>query len=118
LAASYSDCVLIAGVVCGAAAIVCAVFGVWSLRRPGAEVAELPARLVAPAQLAAAVMLAAGAAVALAAPQPLALALVSMCLVGAVGTMAAGFWQTARYALRREAPICGGDCAACPLSCR
>ena len=59
-------------------------------------------RSVAPPQLAAAVMLAAGGAVALAAPTGTALTVVCVCIVGAIGTVAAGSWQTARYALRRE----------------
>jgi hypothetical protein len=39
--------------------------------------------------------------------------------VGAIGTVAAGSWQTARYALRREEASagCGGVCAACTLAC-
>jgi hypothetical protein len=73
---------------------------------------------------AAAVMLAAGGTVALAAPQDATLRVVGVCLgvciVGAVGTVAAGSWQAARYALRRDASAagCGGDCAACTLACR
>ena len=79
-------------------------------------------RSVAPPQLAAAVMLAAGGTVALAAPQARDVAgrrVCRVCIVGAVGTVAAGSWQTARYALRRDATAagCGGDCAACTLAC-
>jgi hypothetical protein len=43
-----------------------------------------------------------------------------VCIVGAVGTVAVGSWQSARYALRREAataPPCGGACATCTLAC-
>ncbi|ORW08229.1 hypothetical protein [Mycobacterium kyorinense] len=108
---------LIAGLLCMGMAIACAGHGLWSLSRPGAQQVT---RAVAPTQLAAAVMLAAGGAVALAGPRPSAGVLVGVCVVGAVGTVAAGSWQSARYALRREAApaVCGGDCAACTLSCR
>jgi purine-cytosine permease-like protein len=111
---------LIAGVLCVCVAVLLAVLGLWSLARPvGADTAEQVMRSVAPPQLAAAVMLAAGGAVALAAPQGTALTVVCVCIVGAIGTVAAGSWQTARYALRREAASagCGGACAACTLAC-
>lgn len=64
-------------------------------------------------------MLASGGAVALAAPSA-AVVVVVTCVAGAVGTVAAGSWQSARYALRRQAvPVqCGGDCGACPRLCR
>jgi hypothetical protein len=114
---------LIAGVLCVCAAIAMAVLGLRSLARP-ADTTGVVMRSVAPPQLAAAVMLAAGGAVALAAPQDATLRVVGVCLgvcvVGAVGTVAVGSWQTARYALRREAAAgnCGGNCAACTLACR
>lgn len=111
----------------GIAALVCAAFGLWSLLRPGTDDVRLLARRsLAPAQLAAAVMLAAGAAVASAAPRTTAVMLLGICVAGAVGTLAAGSWRSARYALRRAAIAgttgpapgdCGGECAACPLSC-
>jgi hypothetical protein len=77
---------------------------------------------MAPTQLAAAVMLAAGGVVALAASPHTALVVVIVCIAGAVGTLAAGSWQSARYALSREAASvkpaeCGGSCTACSLSC-
>ena len=84
---------LIAGVVCVCAAGVLAALGLWSLARPdtnrATNGAELVMRAVAPPQLAAAVMLAAGS------------------------------WQIARYSLRHgEAPApCGSVCAACTLAC-
>lgn len=112
---------LIAGILCMGTAIACAALGLWSLSRPGADdTVRQATRSVAPTQLAAAVMLAAGGAVALAGPRPAAVVLVGVCVVGAVGTVAAGSWQSARYALRRqETPtVCGGQCAACTLSCR
>jgi len=108
---------------CVGAATVMALLGLRSLTRP-ADTTGLVMRSVAPPQLAAAVMLAAGGTVALAAPEGAALRVVGVCLavciVGAVGTVAAGSWQTARYALHREAAPtgCGGDCAACTLACR
>lgn len=114
---------LIAGVVCVCAAGVLAALGLWSLARPvtntATDSAELVMRAVAPPQLAAAVMLAAGGAVALAAPPGSALTVVCVCIVGAVGTVGAGSWQIARYSLRHgEAPApCGSVCAACTLAC-
>ena len=112
---------LIAGVLCVCAAVVMAARGLWSLSRPtGTDTAAVVTRAVAPPQLAGAVMLAAGGAVALAAPQDSALPVigVGLCIAGAVGTVAAGAWQSARYALRREAASCGGACASCTLLCR
>jgi hypothetical protein len=114
---------LIAGVLCVCAAVVMAARGLWLLSRPVAttDTTRVVMRAVAPPQLAAAVMLAAGGAVALAAPRDAALAVVGVCvgvcIVGAVGTVAVGAWQSARYALRREAAGCGGACATCTLAC-
>jgi hypothetical protein len=112
---------LIAGVLCVCAAVVMAARGLWSLSRTAApDTTQVLMRTVAPPQLAAAVMLAAGGAVAIAAPRGAALPAVGVCIVGAVGTVAVGSWQSARYALRREqtAADCGGACATCTLSCR
>ncbi|OBI44290.1 hypothetical protein A5707_03680 [Mycobacterium kyorinense] len=110
---------LIAGVLCVGAATVCAALGLWSLSRPAASDASRQlARSVAPTQLAAAVMLAAGGAAALVAPRHAAvLAVLGMCIVGALGTIVAGSWQSARYALRRDAAPagCSGVCATCTL---
>jgi hypothetical protein len=77
---------------------------------------------MAPTQLAAAVMLAAGGVVALAASVHTALTLLIVCIAGALGTLAAGSWQSARFVLSREASgakaaDCGGNCAVCTLSC-
>lgn len=106
------------------AAGVLAALGLRSLTRPAGgdgagDSAELVMRAVAPPQLAAAMMLATGGTVALAAPCGSALTVVCVCIVGAVGTVAAGSWQIARYALlHEEAPApCGGVCAACTLAC-
>lgn len=112
----------IAGVLCICLAVAAATFGLWSLSRGrAAEPGELARRAMAPAQLAAAVMLAAGGVVALAAPAAMVILIVAMA--GALGTLAVGSWQSARYALRREAARvaatdCGGSCASCTLSCR
>jgi hypothetical protein len=111
---------LIAGVLCLCAAVVSAAFGVWTLTRPrGADLSQQVLRAVAPTQLAAAVMLAAGGAVALASPPHVGVAVVIVCVLGAVGTVAAGSWQGARFAVSREEPAadCAGSCAACTLSC-
>ncbi len=112
---------LIAGVLCLCAAVVCAAFGVRTLTRPRAtDINQLVLRAVAPTQLAAAVMLAAGGVVAVAGPPRTALLVVIVCVLGAAGTVAAGSWQGARFALRNEAPAepeCAGSCAACTLSC-
>ena len=116
---------LIAGVLCVCAAVVMAARGLWSLSRTaGPDTTQVMMRTVAPPQLAAAVMLAAGGAVAIASPRgatpPVVGVCVAVCIVGAVGTVAVGSWQSARYALRREetAADCGGACATCTLSCR
>ena len=112
---------LIAGLVCLCAAVVSAAFGLWTLSRPRAvDVNQLVLRAVAPTQLAAAVMLAAGGVVALAAPPHTGLLVVIVCVLGAIGTVAAGSWQGARFAVSHQEPApadCAGSCAACVLSC-
>lgn len=104
---------LIAAVLCLGAAVISATFGLWTLLRPrGADSAQLVLRAVAPAQLAAAVMLAAGGVVALAGPPRGAVVVLIISVLGAVGTLAAGSWQGARYAARRPAESgCCGGCA-------
>jgi Na+/melibiose symporter-like transporter len=120
---------LIAGVLCVCAAVVSAGFGTWSLSHSPAPdsttaTTALALRAVAPTQLAAAVMLAAGGVVALVACPHTALVVVIVCVAGALGTLAAGSLQSARFALRREAAEanreadCEGNCAGCTLSCR
>ncbi|MEB4209273.1 hypothetical protein [Mycobacterium sp. 94-17] len=111
---------LIAGVLCMCGAVASAGFGTWSLahnRNPGA--AALALRAMAPTQLAAAVMLAAGGAVAMAAVPDTALVVLIVSVVGALGTLAAGSWQSARFVLSQDTatPACTGGCAACTLSC-
>jgi hypothetical protein len=111
---------LVVGVVCLCMAVLIGGSGVWTLTRPpAADVTGQVLRAVAPTQLAAAVMLAAGGSAALAAPPRTALTVVIVCVLGAVGTVAAGSWQGARYAARREAEAsCAGSCASCTLSCK
>lgn len=112
---------LIIGVLCVCAAVSSAGCGAWSLTHTGAAgVTAVALRAMAPTQLATAVMLAAGGVVALAASAQTALVVVIVCIAGALGTLAAGSWQSARFALRREAaaPDCGRTCAVCTLSCR
>jgi hypothetical protein len=113
---------LIAAVLCLCAAVATAGLGVWLLSRPqsGDYVRQI-LRGVAPIQLAAAVMLAAGGAVALSAKPQTGLVVVIVCVVGAISTVAAGCWQSAKVVARTEAgratAACGGACATCTLSC-
>lgn len=112
----------LAGVLCMCAAAASALFGSWSLcHTPTADPTALALRAMAPTQLAAAVMLAAGGVVAVAAPGHTALMVVIVCIAGAVGTLAAGSWQSAQYALRRETASptanCVGSCAVCTQAC-
>jgi hypothetical protein len=114
---------LIAGVLCVCAAVISAGFGTWSLAHaPSVDTNQAALRAMAPTQLAAAVMLTAGGVVALAAAPHTALVVVIVCVAGALGTLAAGSLQSARFVLRREAPsygpaACAGNCAVCTLSC-
>lgn len=115
---------LIAAVLCLSAAVVIAGLGIWLLTKPhtGDPVSQV-LRAVAPTQLAAAVMLAAGGAVALSTRPDTALVVVIVCVIGAVGTVAAGCWQSAKAvaastaATAQPAGGCGGVCATCTLSC-
>ena len=112
---------LIAAVLCLCAAAVCAGAGLRSLTRPvTADPAAQAIRALAPVQLAAAVMLAAGGAVGLTGRGATGWVVLALCTVGALGTLAAGSWQGARYALAQDAAQpadCAGSCAACTLSC-
>lgn len=110
----------VVGLVCLGLAVLIGGSGVWTLTRPAAvDVTGQVLRAVAPTQLAAAVMLAAGGSAALAAPTRTALTVVIVCVIGAVGTVAAGSWQGARYAARRQVESsCAGSCASCTLSCK
>jgi hypothetical protein len=122
---------LIAAVLCLCAAVATAALGLWLLTRPHtADPVRQVLRAVAPTQLAAAVMLTAGAVVALSAKPQTGVLVVAVCVVGAVATVAAGCWQSAKVVAassaqsagaQREAAQagvgCGGACATCTLSC-
>ena len=122
---------LIAAVLCLCAAFATAGLGAWLLTRPksGDYVRQI-LRGVAPIQLAAAVMLAAGGVVALSARPQTGLLVVLVCVIGAISTVAAGCWQSAKVAAAAAAKStrartqaaqagvgCGGACATCTLSC-
>ena len=115
---------LIAAVLCLCAAAASAALGVRALVRsaPVGSTQQVM-RAVAPTQLAAAMMLAAGGVVALSNQHSI--GLLVLCVGGALGTFAAGVWQGARYAhatVPSDGMACGrsGDqsCATCTLSCR
>ena len=112
---------LIAAVLCLCAAVATAGLGVWLLTRPqsGDHVRQV-LRGVAPIQLAAAVMLAAGGGVALSAKPQTGLVVVIVCVIGAISTVAAGCWQSAKVVAAGQAAAtgCGGACASCTLSCK
>jgi hypothetical protein len=113
---------LIAAVLCLCAALATAGLGTWLLTRPkSGDYALTILRGVAPIQLAAAAMLAAGGAVALSAKPQTGLVVVIVCVIGAISTVAAGCWQSAKVVARAEAAqsteACGGACASCTLSC-
>jgi hypothetical protein len=113
---------LTAAVLCLCAAVATAGLGLWLLTRPrAADPVRQVLRAVAPTQLAAAVMLTAGGVAALSAHPQTGLLVVVVCVVGAVATVAAGCWQSAKAGAAREvaqAPVgCGGACATCTLSC-
>lgn len=117
---------LIAAVLCLCAAAVTAALGLWLLTRPrSSDPVQQVLRTVAPTQLAAAAMLAAGGSVALSARPQTGLLVVVVCVVGAVGTVAAGCYQSAKAVARQEEADeahaatagCAGACASCTLSC-
>ncbi|MEZ0339224.1 hypothetical protein ACAG25_04490 [Mycobacterium sp. pV006] len=115
---------LVAAVLCLCGAAVAAASGVWSLtRRPTGDYVHQVLRAVAPTQLAAAVMLAAGAVASLSLHAPMSTVILAVCVLGAVGTVAAGCWQAAASVARRQAATassaeCGTSaCASCTLSC-
>ncbi|ORV36984.1 hypothetical protein AWC01_16895 [Mycobacterium doricum] len=107
---------------CLCAAVAVSALGLWLLMRPpSADPRQQILRAVAPTQVAAAVMLAAGGVVALAAtPETGGFAVVA-CGVGAVATVAAGCWQSAKVVARTEATTAAvtadAQCAGCLLSC-
>jgi hypothetical protein len=111
---------LIAAVLCLCAAAAAAALGVRALARPApVGGTQQVLRAVAPTQLAAAVMLAAGGVVALSNQHYI--GLLVLCVAGAVGTVTAGVWQVARYpqgSMRGCRRSDEGRCATCTLSCR
>ena len=112
---------LIAAMLCLCTAVATTGLGVWLLSRPkSGDYVRQVLRGVAPIQLAAAAMLAAGGAVALSAKPQTGLVVVIVCVLGAISTVAAGCWQSAKMVARGQAgqPAgCGGTCATCTLSC-
>ena len=98
----------------------------WSLNRPyAADPVRQVLRAVAPTQFAAAAMLAAGGVVALSAPAQMGVLVLVVCVIGAVGTVAAGCWQSAKLVAAKEAEQearretgggCAGSCVSCTLS--
>ena len=112
---------VVGAVVCLVLAVLVGGSGVWTLSRPPAgDLTGQVLRAVAPTQVAAAVMLAAGGISALAAPPRIGLIGLIAAAVGAIGTIAAGSWQGARYAARREGTGgCGSvdGCGGCAKVC-
>lgn len=114
---------LIAALLCLSAAVVVGVLGVWLLTRPrNGDPVRAVLRAVAPTQLAAAVMLAAGGFASMAAAPQTGLTVLVVCIIGAVATVAAGCWQSAKAVAVSEAATegagCAGSCASCTLSCK
>ena len=116
-----------AAVVCLCAAAATATVGSWTLSRPrSGDVVRQVLRAAAPTQLAAAAMLAVAGVVALSSQRETGVLVVIVCVVGAIATVAAGCWQSAKFfAARAGAPSacagaserCGtGACATCSLS--
>jgi hypothetical protein len=116
---------LFAAVGCLFAAAATAALGVWTLSRPRTgDFVRQVLRAVAPTQLAAAAMLTVAGVVALSSQPETGLVVVIVCIAGAVATVAAGCWQSAKFvAARAGAAACGaaaacagGACATCTLS--
>lgn len=111
---------VIGAAVCLALALLIGGSGLWNLtRRPPVDLTSEVLRMMAPTQLAAAMMLAVGGVIAIAAPGAGPVPLI-LGAVGAVATVAVGSWQSARYAARRQADAgCGstGGCAGCTRVC-
>ncbi len=104
------------GVLCLIAAVVSLVFGVRTLARPlSGDPEQLVLRAVAPAQVAVGVILAVGGTLVLAGPPAVALLALIISITGALGILAAGAWQGARFAARQSAAAapsggCGSGC--------
>lgn len=116
---------LFAAVGCLLTAAATAALGGWTLSRPrSADMVRQVLRAVAPTQLAAAAMLTVAGVVALSRPET-GVVVVVVCVIGAIATVAAGCWQSAKFvaASAGAAPACtgasacgGGACATCTLS--
>lgn len=112
---------VVGAVVCLGLAVLIGGSGLWTLTRtPAIDLTGQVLRAVAPTQVAAAVMLAAAGIVALAAPPNIGLIGLVAGLIGAIGTIAAGSWQGARYAAAQgrtggcgSADGCGGCAKVC-----
>jgi hypothetical protein len=117
---------LFAAVGCLCAAVATAALGVWTLSRPRTgDFVRQVLRAVAPTQLAAAAMLTVAGVVALSSQPATGLVVVIVCVAGAIATVAAGCWQSAKFVAARAgaASACGsiagcrtGACATCTLS--
>lgn len=110
-----------AAVVCLGLAVLIGGSGLWRLRRPApVDLTGKVLRAVAPTQVAAGVMLAAGGIVSLAAPHRIGLIGMLVGVIGALATVGAGSWQGARYAQRSQASGgCGSaeGCGGCAKVC-
>ncbi|GAA2547008.1 hypothetical protein [Mycolicibacterium diernhoferi] len=117
---------LIAAVLCLCVAAATAGAAAWSLNRPyAADPVRQVLRAVAPTQFAAAAMLAAGGIVGLVAPAQMGLLVLVVCVIGAIGTVGAGCWQSAKLVALKEAEQdarreagggCAGSCGSCSLT--
>lgn len=117
----------VAALLCLCVAAATVAVAAWSLSRPHeADPVRQVLRAVAPTQFAAAAMLTAGGVVALSGPAQMGLLVMVVCVIGAVGTVAAGCWQSAKLVAVKEAEraahrddggSCAGACASCTLSC-
>ena len=104
---------LIMGVLCLVAAGVSLVFGVRTLARPlTGDPEQLVLRAVAPAQVAVGVILAVGGTLVLAGPPGVGLLALIISITGALGILAAGAWQGARFAARQSAAAQSGGCGS------
>ncbi|ORW09490.1 hypothetical protein [Mycolicibacter longobardus] len=109
---------LIVGVLCLVAALVSLVFGVRTLARPlTGDPEQLVLRAVAPAQIAVGAILAAGGVLVIFAPPSVGLLALIISVTGALGTLAAGAWQGARYAARLSAQAQAAEAAGCGSGC-
>ena len=118
---------LYAAVGCLLAAAATAALGGWTLSRPrSADFVRQVLRAVAPTQLAAAAMLTVAGVVALSSQPDTGAVVVIVCVLGAILTVAAGCWQSAKFVAARAGAVaacgsatagCGtGACATCTLS--